>query len=124
MTAVSPVSAIRNLGPAMEAAFARAGIGSAEALRAMGTDAAYARLLAHGHRPHFVGYYAIEMGLQGRGWNACRGPEKADLRRRFDALVAEADMRRDARRDAFEAMTDAIGVLEAVPTEGLEPPTP
>ena len=106
----SPVSTIRNLGPAMEAAFARAGIGSAEALREMGTDAAYARLLATGHRPHFIGYYVIEMGLQGRPWNDCKGAEKQALRARFDALKAANPLPRD---DPFERLTDEIGVRPA-----------
>ena len=106
----SPVSTIRNLGPAMEAAFARAGIGSAEALREMGTDAAYARLLATGHRPHFIGYYVIEMGLQGRPWNDCKGAEKARLRSRFDALVAA---HHDPGLSEFEKMMNVIGVRDA-----------
>ncbi len=42
----SPVSTIPNLGPATEAAFAKAGIHSAEELRALGPDEAYRRLLA------------------------------------------------------------------------------
>ena len=107
-----PVSSIRNLGPAMEGAFARVGIDDAQALRDLGADAAYARLLASGHRPHFIAYYVIEMGLQGRPWNDCKGDEKAALRRRFDALVADARAARDPDRDAFEAMMDAIGVVE------------
>lgn len=82
----APVSSIRNLGPAMEKAFAEVGIKTAAQLRELGADAAYARLLAHGHRPHFIGYYVLVMGLQGRPWNDCRGKEKADLRARFDAL--------------------------------------
>lgn len=106
----TPVSSIRNLGPAMEAAFANAGIGSAEELRALGTDAAYARLLSAGHRPHFIGYYVIEMGLQGRPWNDCRGDEKAALRRRFDALVAA---HHDPRLSEIERHLDAIGVRAA-----------
>jgi hypothetical protein len=83
-----PVSSIRNLGPAMERAFAEVGITSAGQLRDLGTDAAYARLLDAGHRPHFIGYYVIEMGLQGRPWNDCKGAEKDALRARFDALKA------------------------------------
>ena len=46
----TPVSALRNLGPAVEAACAQAGIHSAEELRALGADAAYRRLLAAGTR--------------------------------------------------------------------------
>lgn len=79
------ISSIRNLGPAMEAAFARAGVHSAEELRALGTDAAYAKLLADAARPHFIAYYVLEMGLQGRPWNDCKGAEKDALRARFDA---------------------------------------
>ena len=49
-----PVSSIKNLGPASDAAFARAGIYTAEEIRELGADAAYARLLAAGSRPHFI----------------------------------------------------------------------
>ncbi len=83
-----PVTAIRNLGPATARSFAAIGITDAEALRALGADAAYARLLAAGDRPHFIAYYAIVMGLQGRPWTDCTAPEKLDLRRRFDAIKA------------------------------------
>jgi len=103
------ISSIRNLGPAIEAAFARAGVTSAEDLRALGTDAAYARLLAHGVRPHFIAYYVLEMALQGRPWNDCKGAEKDALRARFDALKA----RHGAKPDGFEAMLNRIGVVPA-----------
>ncbi|MBS0124234.1 TfoX/Sxy family protein [Thetidibacter halocola] len=86
----TPVSSIRNLGPATEAAMARAGIRSAEDLRALGADRAYARLLAAGEKPHFIGYYVLVMALQGRPWNDCKGAEKAALRERFDAIKAGA----------------------------------
>lgn len=69
----TPVSTIRNLGPAVETACTRAGIHSAEELRSLGPDTAYARLIASGMRPHFIGYYAMVMGLQGRPWNDCQG---------------------------------------------------
>jgi hypothetical protein len=104
-----PVSAIRNLGPAMEAACAKAGIHSAEALRSLGADETYARLLRSGMQPHFIGYYVLVMGLQGRPWNDCKGKEKADLRRRFDAIKAAAH---DKGRSELEAALDAIGVIE------------
>jgi len=104
----TPVSSIRNLGPATEAAFARAGIRSAEELRALGTDAAYAKLLENGARPHFIGYYVIEMGLQGRPWNDCQGDEKARLRARFDALVAST---RPAETAGIEKILNEIGVI-------------
>ena len=81
-----PISSIRNLGPASEAAFAKAGIHSAQELQALGPDEAYLRLLQSGAAPHFIGYYVIVMGLQGRPWNDCKGAEKAALRVRFDAL--------------------------------------
>lgn len=104
---MTPISSIRNLGPASEASFARAGIRSAEELRALGPDAAYARLLATGARPHFIGYYVLVMALQGRPWNDCKGPEKEALRRRFDALKAGAARSSDS---AIEAALDALGV--------------
>ena len=103
----TPVSSIRNLGPATEAAFARAGIHSAEALRAMGPDAAYLALLRSGTPPHFIGYYVLVMGLQGRPWNDCRGDEKKALRKRFDALKAGL-----APRSPLDAALDALGVVE------------
>lgn len=48
------ISTIRNLGPAIEESFARAGITSANELRDMGADAGYLRLLQSGARPHFL----------------------------------------------------------------------
>lgn len=108
-----PISALRNLGPATEEAFARAGIHSAEALRALGTDAAYARLLEAGERPHFIGYYVIEMALQGRPWNDCRGAEKDALRARFDALKAAHAAKGGIA--GIEAILNEIGVVKPVP---------
>ncbi|WP_372573185.1 TfoX/Sxy family protein [Ruegeria jejuensis] len=105
----NPVSSIRNLGPAYEQACARAGIHSAEELRDLGADAAYAMLLRTGSKPHFIGYYVLVMALQGRPWNDCKGKEKAELRKRFDALVASSY---DKGRSEFEAALDAIGVIE------------
>jgi hypothetical protein len=104
-----PVSSIRNLGPAMQAAFARVGIHTAEELHDIGADAAYGRLLQAGHRPHFIGYYVLVMGLQGRPWNDCKGAEKSALRKRFDALKAR---KHDKGRSDLEAALDAIGVIE------------
>ena len=105
----TPISSIRNLGPAMEAAFARAGVHSAEDLRALGTDAAYAKLLASGERPHFIGYYVLEMALQGRPWNDCKGGEKDALRARFDTLKAT----HATKPDGMDAILNAIGVIPA-----------
>jgi DNA transformation protein and related proteins len=108
---MEPVSSIRNIGPATEAAFARAGITSAEEVRAMGADAAYAALLAVGERAHFIAYYVLVMGLQGRPWNDCTGAEKDALRARFDELkVAHAPQ---AGPDGIEAILDQIGVIPA-----------
>jgi hypothetical protein len=86
----TPVTTIRNLGPSFAEACSRAGIPDAETLRDMGADAAYARMLAHGSRPHFISYYVLHMALQGRPWNDCKGEEKKALRERFDALKAKA----------------------------------
>jgi hypothetical protein len=108
----APLTSIRNIGPAMAAAFESVGIRTAEDLRALGTDAAYARLLEAGHRPHFIAYYVIEMGLQGRPWNDCKGAEKAALRRRFDALK---DRFWDRDRSELEAALDALGVVARRP---------
>lgn len=105
----TPVSSIRNLGPASDASFARAGIHSAEELREMGPDAAYAKLLATGSRPHFIGYYAMVMGLQGRPWNDCKGKEKDALRARFDDLVASAKSDKNAAPIGIEATLNEIG---------------
>ena len=103
-----PVSTIRNLGPAMDEACAKAGINSADELRSLGADEAYARLLRSGTRPHFIGYYVLVMGLQGRPWNDCKGKEKAELRKRFDAIKAEA---KPAPEIGIEEILNEIGVL-------------
>ncbi|MCF6271679.1 MAG: TfoX/Sxy family protein [Rhodobacteraceae bacterium] len=107
-----PVSSIRNLGPASDAGFARAGITSAEQLREIGADEAYGRLLAAGTRPHFIGYYVLVMGLQGRPWNDCQGEEKAALRKRFDKLKASILKASIQKKDhsEIEAALDALGV--------------
>lgn len=85
-----PITAIPNLGPASEAAFARAGIYTATQVRALGADECYRRLLSAGAQPHFIGFYVLVMGLQGRRWNDCKGDEKKALRARFDAIKAGA----------------------------------
>ena len=105
----TPVSSIRNLGPAFEASCTKAGIDSAEALRALGADAAYSKLLQSGVRPHFIGYYVLVMGLQGRPWNDCKGAEKTTLRKKFDAIKATSH---DTGQSEFERMMNLIGVRE------------
>lgn len=102
-----PVSSIRNIGPAVEAVFARVGITTAEQLREIGADAAYRMALENGTRPHFIGYYALVMGLQGRPWNDCRGDEKKALRKRFDMLKANIQT---APISDIEKELDSLGV--------------
>jgi DNA transformation protein and related proteins len=108
---MAPVTTIPNIGPASEAAFARAGIYSAEALRALGADEAYGRLLASGSAPHFIGYYVLVMGLQGRPWNDCKGEEKKALRKRFDAIKAAYEGSDAKGRADFDAALNALGVV-------------
>ena len=103
----APVTSIRNLGPAYAAAFAKIGITTADEVRTLGADEAYRKLLQSGMRPHFIGYYVLVMGLQGRPWNDCKGKEKAALRDRFDALKSQSF---DAEKSAFERILDEIGV--------------
>ena len=105
----TPVSSIRNLGPAYQQSCARAGIHSAEELRAIGADEAYGRLLKSGSQPHFIGYYVVVMALQGRPWNDCKGKEKEALRQRFDAIKAASH---DKGRSELEAALDRIGVID------------
>lgn len=105
---MSAISTIKNLGPAMEAEFNAAGIMTAEELREMGADAAYARLLQNGTRPHFIGYYVLHMALQGRPWNDCKGDEKKALRVAFDALKAQHF---NAGKSALDSFMDEIGLI-------------
>ena len=101
----------------METACERAGIHSAEDIHALGADETYRRLLQSGSRPHFIGYYVLVMGLQGRPWNDCKGREKADLRKRFDAIKAQSF---DKEKSDFEAQLDAIGVIAAPEPKDLD----
>lgn len=112
-----PVSSIRNLGPASDASFAKAGITTATQLRELGAENAYLALLKSGTRPHFIGFYVLVMGLQGRPWNDCQGAEKAALRVTFDRLKAEAASTneggtKEKGRSELEAALDLIGVIE------------
>lgn len=79
-------SSIRNLGPATDKVYADAGIHTAQEIRDLGPDEAYFKLLQSGSRPHFIAYYALVMGLQGRPWNDCKGDEKEALKVRFNTL--------------------------------------
>ncbi|WP_420397971.1 TfoX/Sxy family protein [Nioella sp.] len=102
-----PLTDIRNIGPAMAEDLKRAGIPDAESLRRAGPDAAYAAMLRAGSRPHFIAYYVLHMGLQGRPWNDCQGEEKAALRRRFDQIKADSF---DPDRSEFEKLMNELGV--------------
>ena len=104
----TPISSLRNLGPATEAAFARAGITSAEEVRTLGPDLAYLRLLQSGAAPHFIGYYVLVMALQNRPWTDCKGEEKRRLREKFDDLKRSGH---DKGRSDLEAALNSIGVV-------------
>ena len=79
-------STIRNLGPASDVFYGRAGIKTAQRLRELGADEAYYQALVAGGSAHFIGYYAMVMGLQGRPWNDCKGMEKDTLKERFNEI--------------------------------------
>lgn len=105
---MTALTTIRNIGPAFAEALTSAGITTAEELRAIGADQAYARLLRHGQKPHFIGYYVLHMALQGRPWNDCKGDEKIALRKSFDQIKAQNF---DADLSDFERILDEIGVI-------------
>lgn len=104
----TPLTNIRNIGPAFAEALKRAEIMTAEELQEIGADAAYKAMIRTGTRPHFIGYYVLHMALQGRPWNDCRGDEKKDLRKRFDALKAATF---DLHLSEFENILNEIGVV-------------
>lgn len=104
-------SSIRNLGPASDIFYGHAGIDTAEHLRDLGPDEAYFRSLQTGGKPHFIGYYALVMGLQGRPWNDCQGAEKIDLQKRFNAIKARLSGK-DKGRSEMEAALNKIGVIK------------
>ena len=110
----TPISSIRNLGPATEAQCAKAGLTSAEQLHALGAHESYRRLLLSGSSPHFIGYYVLHMALQGRPWNDCKGDEKKALRARFDDLVTET---RSSGNAALEAALNLMGVIPRRPAD-------
>ncbi len=107
----TPVSSIRNLGPAVEAACKRAGIADAETLRDLGADEAYRRMISTGTKPHFIGYYVLHMALQGRPWNDCKGKEKDALRTRYDALLKNAAPSEDGFPPPLARFLREVGLL-------------
>lgn len=106
---MTALTSIRNIGPAFEQSLTAVGITTAEQLYEVGADAAYARMLQNGSRPHFIGYYVLHMALQGRPWNDCKGDEKKALRKRFDQIKDEAF---DEDRSELERILNLIGVVE------------
>lgn len=102
-------STIRNLGPASDDFYGTAGITTAQQLRDLGPDTAYQMALDAGGKPHFIGYYAMVMGLQGRPWNDCQGSEKDALKARFEAIKAKVTEKRDTL-SGIDAELDALGV--------------
>ncbi len=88
---MTDLTTLSGIGPATAAELERAGIPDLKTLRKLGAHTAYAQLIASGTRPHFIGYYALHMTLQGRPWNDCKGAEKAAFRKKFDALLAGSD---------------------------------
>jgi len=102
-------SSIRNLGPASDEFYGRAGITTAEELRELGADECYYRALKAGGKPHFIGYYVLVMGLQGRPWNDCKGKEKDALKERFNAIKTRVGTQPKSVT-AIERELDALGV--------------
>lgn len=104
---MAKLTTIKNIGPAFETALKAVGITTAEQLRDLGADAAYAKMLENGTKPHFIGYYVLHMALQGRPWNDCKGDEKKALRKSFDAIKAQSF---DQNQSELEQILDRIGV--------------
>lgn len=103
-------SSIKNLGPASDEFYARAGIVTADQLRDLGPDEAYFRALKAGGKPHFIGFYVLVMALQGRPWNDCKGKEKDALKLRFEAVKARLSPA-DKELSALEKELDVLGVV-------------
>ncbi|TDL86429.1 TfoX/Sxy family DNA transformation protein [Meridianimarinicoccus aquatilis] len=108
----TPITSIRNLGTAMSAAFTAVGIEDAETLQEIGADEAYAKLLANGHRPHFIAYLAVALGLQGRHWNDIEPAEKTAFRSRFDSIKSRRPLQNAKGRTPIDAALAEIGVIE------------
>lgn len=106
---MAALTSIKNIGPAFEASLKSVGITTAEQLRELGADAAYAKLLEGGSKPHFIGYYVLHMALQGRPWNDCKGEEKKALRKTFDKIKRQSF---DVERSELEQFLNQIGVVQ------------
>ncbi|AUH34549.1 TfoX/Sxy family protein [Paracoccus tegillarcae] len=103
----SDLTTISSIGPATAQALIAAGVPDAATLRQIGAHEAYRALLIAGSKPHFIWYYVLHMGLQGRPWNDCKGAEKKALRKRFDGLVSEV---RGVPLAGIEAELDLLGL--------------
>jgi hypothetical protein len=101
-----PVTAIRNIGPATEKQFQAAGINTAEEIEDMGCDEAYAILIKHGAKPHFMAFVALWMGLEGRPFTSITPEEKVSLRERFDALKSS----QAEQSSGLDAFLNEIGI--------------
>ena len=110
-------STIRNLGPVSDKFYGAAGIHTAQQLRDLGPDEAYYLALVAGGRPHFIGYYTMVLGLQGRPWNDFLGDEKETLKVRFDAIKSRLTPKVSAQSD-FEKELDALGVIPSRHQDG------
>jgi len=111
---MAKISSIRNLGPAMETAFEKAGLSSAQELYDLGAEASYGRLLASGHGAHFMAYCALALGLQGRPWQDCTKAEKAKLRAEYDRIRANVvPAENTGLPPALARVLDEIGLREA-----------
>ena len=109
---MSDLTKIPNIGPATARSLIAAGIPDADTLRRAGAHEAYRALLIAGERPHFIGYYVLQMGLQGRPWNDCQGEEKKALRAKFDAIKASIAGTKEKGRSDLEAALFYFGVVE------------
>lgn len=105
---MAALTSIKNIGPAFAESLTAVGITTAEELRAIGADAAYAKMLENGTRPHFIGYYVLHMALQGRPWNDCKGEEKKALRAKFDEIKSGSF---DETGSELEQFLNRIGVV-------------
>lgn len=79
--------ALRNLGPASSRMLAAAGIATPEALRALGSVAAYAAVQRAGQRPSLNLLWALEGALADRDWRDIAQHERTALLMQLDDRV-------------------------------------
>lgn len=79
-TEALPPSSLRNLGAAMDRWLREAGIETVAELRAIGAEAAWARLrFVCGPKVNLIGLYALEAALTDRDWRDLPPDRKAQL---------------------------------------------